>query len=120
MGESLRIGPRGAPVVIRVDGEPVPCFAGESVAAALLADGRRQLRLSPRAGGPRGAFCLMGACQECAIRIGGRVTAACMVEVRDGLVVECRGASEPGSFRSGPADEDVDGDGSARPVSEAP
>lgn len=96
MGGSLRIGPRGAPVVILVDGQPVPCFAGESVAAALLAAGRRRLRRSPRAGGPRGAFCLMGACQECAIRIDGRMAPACMVEVRDGLVVECRGASEPG------------------------
>ena len=95
MSTSLRIGPRGAPVVILVDGEPVPCFAGETVAAALLAHGRRHLRKSPRAGGPRGAFCLMGACQECAIRIGGRLAPACMVEVRDGLVVECRGASEP-------------------------
>ena len=95
MGGSLRIGPRGAPVVILVDGEPVPCFAGESVAAALLAAGRRRLRRSPREGGSRGAFCLMGACQECAIRIGGRIESACMVEVRDGLVVECRGAVEP-------------------------
>ena len=95
MSTSLRIGPRGEPVVILVDGEPVPCFSGETVAAALLAHGRRDLRTSPREGGPRGAFCLMGACQECAIRIGGRVEPACMVEVRDGLVVECRGAAEP-------------------------
>ena len=92
---SLRIGPRGEPVVILVDGEPVPCFAGETVTAALLAHGRRHLRKSPGLGGPRGAFCLMGACQECTIRIGGRLAPACMVEVRDGLVVECRGASEP-------------------------
>ena len=90
MGASLRIGPRGAPVVILVDGEPVPCFAGETVAAALLAAGRRELRRSPREGGPRGAFCLMGACQECAIRIGGRVAPACMVEVRDGLAAARR------------------------------
>ena len=95
MSESLRIGRRGPPVVIRVDGEPVPCFAGESVAAALFAAGRRRLRKSPGAGEPRGAFCLMGTCQECAIRIDGRIQPACLVEVRDGLAVECRGASEP-------------------------
>ena len=95
MSASLRIGRRGPPVVIRVDGEPVPCFAGESVAAALLAAGRRDLRTSPGAGEPRGAFCLMGACQECAIRIDGRLQPACLVEVRDGLAVECGGASEP-------------------------
>ena len=93
MNTSLRIGPRGTPVVILVDGEPVPCFADETVAAALLAHGRRQFRRSPREGAPRGAFCLMGACQECAIRIDGRLEPACMTPVRDGLVVECRGAS---------------------------
>ena len=119
MGASLRIGPRGAPVVILVDGEPVPCFAGETVAAALLADGRRELRRSPRAGGPRGAFCLMGACQECAIRIDGRVEPACMVEVRDGLAVECRGASEPGEVGTGRSDSDEDEDEGARPVNGA-
>ena len=113
---SLRIGPRGAPVVILVDGDPVPCFAGETVAAALLADGRRQFRRSPRAGGPRGAFCLMGACQECAIRIDGRVEPACMVQVRDGLVVECRGASEPAGVGAGGLDEDE----GTRPMNAAP
>ncbi len=95
MGSSLRIGPRGSPLAILVDGERIPCFAGETVAVALLAHGRRQLRRSPGAGGPRGAFCLMGACQECTIHIGGRPEPACMVEVREGLVVECRGAADP-------------------------
>ena len=73
----------------------MPCFSGETVAAALLAHGRRQLRRSPGEGAPRGAFCLMGACQECAVRIGGRLDLACLVEVRDGLAVECRGAADP-------------------------
>ena len=122
VGSSLRIGPRGAPVVILVDGEPVPCFAGETVAAALLADGRRELRRSPRTGGPRGAFCLMGACQECAIRIDGQVEPACMVEVRDGLVVECRGALEPEESEPGGADAGrrSDEDEGARPGNGAP
>ena len=35
---SLRIGPRGEAVVILVDGAAVPCFAGETVAAARIAD----------------------------------------------------------------------------------
>ena len=120
VGSSLRIGPRGAPVVILVDGEPVPCFAGETVAAALLADGRRELRRSPRAGGPRGAFCLMGACQECAIRIGGRVEPACTVQVRNGLVVECRGALEPEEPEPGGAGLRSDEDEGARPGNGAP
>ena len=82
----------------------MPCFAGETVAAALLASGRRRLRGSPRAREPRGAFCLMGSCQECVIRIDGRLEPACLTEVRDGMAVECRGAADPpgrrGSYRS--------------------
>ncbi len=97
---ALRIGPaRGTPLTLLVDGEPVPCFAGETVAAALLASGRRRLRRSPRAQAPRGAFCLMGSCQECVIRIDGRLEPACLTEVRDGLVVECRGAADPPPVR---------------------
>ena len=99
---SLRIGARGAPVLILVDGEAVTCFAGETVAAALIANGRRWLRSSPTAGAPRGAFCLMGACQECTIRVDGRLAPACMTGVRDGLVVECRGAWEPADERNRP------------------
>ena len=101
---ALRIGPaRGTPLTLLVDGEPVPCFAGETVAAALLASGRRRLRRSPRAQAPRGAFCLMGSCQECVIRIDGRLEPACLTEVRDGLVVECRGAAAPPPVRRLPA-----------------
>lgn len=79
---------RGAPVVILVDGLPVAAHAGEMLAAALLAAGVVELRSSPNAGTPRGAFCLMGVCQECVVRIDGKLRQACMVTVRDGLNVE--------------------------------
>lgn len=95
----LRIGPRGAPLTVRVDGEPVTCFAGETVAAALLASGWSRLRGSPRTGEPRGVFCLMGSCQECVIRVDGRLELACLTEARDGMVVECRGAPDPPARR---------------------
>lgn len=73
---------------ITVDAAPVRARAGESVATALMADGRLRLRRSPREGAPRGAFCLMGVCQECVVRIDGIRRPACLVEVRDGMVVE--------------------------------
>jgi aerobic-type carbon monoxide dehydrogenase small subunit (CoxS/CutS family) len=62
--------------------------AGRSVAAALLAVGIRKLRESPRAGGPRGAFCMMGVCQECVVRIDGHLRQACMVPVTPGLAIK--------------------------------
>lgn len=78
-------------VVIHVDGRDVAAALGISVAAALLAAGHSTLRRSPTAGTPRGAFCLMGVCQECTVLIDGRAERACMTAVRDGLTVTLRG-----------------------------
>jgi D-hydroxyproline dehydrogenase subunit gamma len=83
---------RGPEVEFMVDGRPVRGFEGECVAAALYAAGIRLLRRSPKAGGERGFFCLMGVCQECVVRIDGRVVTSCMEPVRAGLVVELGGA----------------------------
>lgn len=92
---SLRIANqvrRGPAVALWVDGQAVGAFAGESLAAALLAAGKRTLRQSPRAGTPRGLFCMMGACQECLLRVDGTRVLACQVSVRDGMRVETRAA----------------------------
>lgn len=67
---------------ITVDGVAYRVPASCSVAAALLAIGIRALRSSPRAGAARGAFCMMGICQECLVRIDGVRRQACMVEVQ--------------------------------------
>jgi predicted molibdopterin-dependent oxidoreductase YjgC len=79
---------RGASVTFMLDREPLVAFAGESVAAALWAAGRRELRRSPRADLPRGMFCMMGSCQECLVWIGARKLASCQVPVSEGLAVE--------------------------------
>ena len=83
---------RGPEVEIRVDGRAVRAHAGESVATALSAAGIMELRRSPRGDRPRGMFCLMGVCQECAIRIDGRVTPSCQEAVRAGMEIELGGA----------------------------
>ncbi|MBT9291656.1 (2Fe-2S)-binding protein [Prosthecodimorpha staleyi] len=83
---------RGRSVTILVDGQPVAAHEGETLAAALAAAGRATLRHSPRAGTARGAFCLMGVCQECLVRVDGRLCQACRVVVAEGLAVECRGS----------------------------
>ena len=75
-------------ITIAVDGQAIACRPGETVATALLAAGYLRLRASPREGAPRGAFCMMGVCQECAIRIDDRVQQACLVRVRPGLRIE--------------------------------
>ena len=88
---SLRIANqvcRGPVVALSVDGQSLEAFAGESLAAALWVSGRRVLRQSPRAGTPRGVFCMMGACQECLVRVDGRRALACQVPVRADMRVE--------------------------------
>ena len=82
---------RGKRVSILVDGEAIAAHEGEMLAAALMAAGVWRLRQSPSAHAPRGAFCLMGVCQECAIVTDGEIRQACQVTVRDGLRVELRG-----------------------------
>lgn len=84
----------GQTVEIRVEGAAWRVPAGLTLAAALLQGGTRALRTSPRLGAPRGAFCMMGVCQECAVEIDGRIRRACMTPVREGMVVSLKGAGQ--------------------------
>ena len=83
---------RGAEVSISVNGTPVPAYAGEMLAGALFAAGIRHLRASPGVGGPRGMFCLMGACQECLVRVDGELALSCQEPVRAGMAVTIEAA----------------------------
>ena len=75
-------------VTIYVDGSPIYATAGQSVGAALLEHGEVTLRWSSRSAEPRGLFCAMGACYECAVQIDGRpAERACMTPVSEGLRV---------------------------------
>ncbi len=90
MGEGRLPGAieRGRPVTLDVDGAPLEAFCGESVAAALLAAGRRTLRTTSRRGEPRGLFCGIGLCFDCVMTIDGRPNVrACRTPVRDGMRV---------------------------------
>lgn len=78
-------------VTILVDDVAVPAHAGEMLTTALARNGLLRLRRSPKAGGPRGAFCHMGVCQECALHVDGVLRQACLTPVREGLTVERRG-----------------------------
>jgi aerobic-type carbon monoxide dehydrogenase small subunit (CoxS/CutS family) len=79
---------RGRPVLLVVDGREVLAYEGESVAAALLATGQRALRNAPRRAEPRGMYCGIGLCFECAVTVDGQPgVRACLTPVRDGLAV---------------------------------
>ena len=75
----------------RVDGEPVQACAGETIAGALLAAGRRTIRHTVKRDEPRGLYCVMGVCWECAVMIGGRTVRACVTPAAPDLSVETLG-----------------------------
>lgn len=75
---------RGTAIRLTVDGAPVSAFAGETVAAAMLAAGHARFQ-----SGGRGLFCNMGTCCECLVTLvaSGRRVRACLTEVTDGIEI---------------------------------
>jgi aerobic-type carbon monoxide dehydrogenase small subunit (CoxS/CutS family) len=79
---------RGQPITITVDGVPLQAYLGETIAAALLASGRRAWRKT-RQGERRGLFCGMGICFDCTVTVDGVPDVrACLTPVADGMAVE--------------------------------
>jgi D-hydroxyproline dehydrogenase subunit gamma len=80
---------RGPQITIFLNGRPLPAYAGESVAAALMAEGHVAFRRTARRGELRGLFCGMGICYDCLVVIDGQAgRRACMTEVHEGMTVE--------------------------------
>lgn len=77
---------RGAALTLTVDGVQVAGFAGETVAAVMLAGGVSRMR-DDLQGAPRGLWCNMGSCGECTVIIDGRRQRGCLVAAVDGMVV---------------------------------
>lgn len=79
---------RPPPISILVNGQPVACYPGETVAAALLASGYRAFRKS-KANAARGPYCNMGVCFDCMVTIDGQgFRRACLADVTEGMRVE--------------------------------
>jgi len=79
---------RGCDIAFTCDGEIIRARGGETVAAALLAAGRRTLRNTPRTGEPRGLFCGMGVCFDCVMTVDGQPgVRTCLTSIREGMVV---------------------------------
>lgn len=78
----------GRPITITVDGVLVSAFAGQTVAGALIATGRRSWRRSLH-GHPRGLFCGIGLCFDCLVTVDSTPNVrACLTQIADGMVVE--------------------------------
>ncbi len=67
-------------------------FEGESLAAALLANGIRTLRYHEESGSPRGIYCNIGHCYECRVTINGKQgQRSCLTPLMEGMRIESGG-----------------------------
>lgn len=72
----------------RFDGKELTALPGQTVAAALLANGIRSWRTTRIAGRPRGLFCGIGVCFDCLVTVDGRPNVrACVEPVRAGALI---------------------------------
>ncbi|MCU7821612.1 (2Fe-2S)-binding protein [Kitasatospora sp. DSM 101779] len=73
---------------IEFDGRPVPALPGQSIAAALWADGVLAWRRTRVGGRPRGAFCGIGVCYDCLATVDGQPNRrTCLMPAEPGTVV---------------------------------
>lgn len=79
------LSPEGPRVTVRFDDRDLALREGANLAAELLAAGVMPFRRTPVSGAPRGPFCMMGACFDCLIELGGVTRQACLMEVVEGL-----------------------------------
>ena len=93
MPDSAALG--GQPQVeITVDGVPVQCVDGQSLAAGMVAAGRLAWRRTRFAPAERGLFCGIGVCFDCLVTVNGvRSVRACMSAARAGDVAVTEGPS---------------------------
>jgi predicted molibdopterin-dependent oxidoreductase YjgC len=80
----------GGPVVrVTVDGRELLGYAGESIAALLLAHDISTFHTTPERATPRALFCGVGRCSDCLITVDGELNVrACVTPARDGMVIE--------------------------------
>lgn len=79
-----------APLQFTLDGRDASALAGDTLLTAILLHARR-VRDSEFGGGPRAGFCLMGACQDCWVRLSdGTRVRACSTLVEAGMRVLTR------------------------------
>ncbi|MDR6154734.1 glycine/D-amino acid oxidase-like deaminating enzyme/bacterioferritin-associated ferredoxin [Acidovorax delafieldii] len=93
------IATQGRSIRFFYDGQPIEAIEGETLAAALAANGLNQMRHT-RSGERRGLYCGMGACFECVVTVDGRSSQrACLTKAADGQQVR---STQPAGTRDDP------------------
>jgi sarcosine oxidase, subunit alpha len=69
-------------------GKPLSASAGETIAAALFANGIRTFGHHPKDGAPQGIFCANGQCAQCTVIANGLAVKACMTQITSRMQIE--------------------------------
>src|SRR3954449_235637 len=81
-------------IPVTVDGQSMTAYAGQTVAAVLLANGRDTWRTTRVNNRPRGTFCGIGACYDCLVTVNGLPdTRACQRTIQPGDTI----TTQPGA-----------------------
>lgn len=76
-------------IAITVDGKEIKAREGEKILAALIANGIIINRYTAKRNEPRGLFCGIGQCTDCAMVVDGKPNVrTCMTPVREGMIIE--------------------------------
>ncbi|MFS0638133.1 (2Fe-2S)-binding protein [Mesobacillus foraminis] len=76
-------------ISFQFDGKAFEAYENETIAAALLANGIRELRVHEESGSPRGIYCNIGHCMECRVTVNDQANVrACLTIVEKGMKVE--------------------------------
>jgi len=71
------------------NGKSISCEEGQSIAAAMIAVGNRELRTTRFGDEPRSIFCGIGVCYDCVVVVNGVANQrSCLIEAKDAMKVE--------------------------------
>jgi sarcosine oxidase, subunit alpha len=75
-------------VIFRFDGKELVGLEGETIAAALVANGISRFSLHAKGGSPQGIFCANGQCSQCSVLVDGLSRKACVTALAAGMEIE--------------------------------
>lgn len=75
-------------ITFQYNGKKYHAYKNETIAAALLANGVRKLRVHEESGTPRGVYCNIGHCMECRVTVNQQPhIRACLTLVENNMVI---------------------------------
>lgn len=87
---------KGQEVHFSFDGKDMTGFEGESIAAALKANGVMIHRYTAKEHKPRGVFCAIGRCTDCVMVVDGQPNVrTCITGLKEGMVIQTQNGVVP-------------------------